>query len=158
MVKSKHHLLNPNPTNPCFTPNQTEMEKLEAWIRHFVLSFSNSKLRSVLSAARFLRRPSGAWEVNRFKIVSGLAIVITCDTWVDYRQLVVKNKQLSYRIRTLDPEVDLLMLLSPDETIIEVTLIATLERFTIERLLNTMPGDQTKVRTYTHPHRLAADK
>ncbi|MCG6135701.1 MAG: hypothetical protein MET45_13725 [Nostoc sp. LLA-1] len=72
--------------------------------------------------------------------------------------MVTKNKQLAYRIRKLDPEVDLLMLLSPDETIVEVTVIATLERFTIERFLNAMSTNQSQIRTYTHPHRFESGK
>jgi hypothetical protein len=129
MAETKSCLLDPNTS---LTPAQIEMEKLEAWIKYFVLSFSPSKLRSVLKAARFLRRPSEAWQVNPFKVVSGLAVVITCDSWKDYNLLGLKSKQLAYRIRKLDPEVELLMLLSPDQTIMSVTVIATLERLAIK--------------------------
>ncbi|WP_341531615.1 hypothetical protein WKK05_36695 (plasmid) [Nostoc sp. UHCC 0302] len=125
--EKRPRLLAPNLANPSLTA-QTEMEKLEAWIRNFVKSFELGKLRSILSDARFLRRPAGVWQESPFKVISGLAIVITCDGWKDYKQLVAKNKQLAYRIRKLDPEIDLLMLLSPDQTIVEVTVIATLEK------------------------------
>ncbi|MBD2472010.1 hypothetical protein [Nostoc sp. FACHB-145] len=158
MVKVKRRLSEPNPIDPNLTSAQIEMEKLEAWIRNFVFSFELSKLRSILANAKFLHKPIGAWQVNPLKVLSGLAVFITCDSWKDYRQLVAKNKQLAYRIRKLDPEVDLLMLLSPDETIVEVTVIATFERFTLDRLIKAIFGEQPQVRVYTHPHRLAADQ
>ncbi|MBD2451245.1 hypothetical protein H6G76_29765 [Nostoc sp. FACHB-152] len=131
MVKVKRRLSEPNPIDPNLTSAQTEMEKLEAWIRNFVLSFSLGKLRTVLSGAKFLRQPGGALQLNPFKVVSGLAIIITCDTWKDYKLLVAKNRQLAYKIRKLDPEVDLLMLLSPDFSIMEVTVIKTMEELVI---------------------------
>jgi hypothetical protein len=55
-------LLEPSSTNPSLTA-QTEMEKLEAWIRNFVKSFELGKLRSILSDASFLRRPAGIWRL-----------------------------------------------------------------------------------------------
>lgn len=131
MVKAKRRLSDPTPIDPNFTSAQAEMEKLEAWIRNFVLSFSLGRLRNVLSAAKFLRRPGGALQFNPFKVVSGLAVVITCDSWKDYKLLVAKNRQLAYKIRKLDPEVDLLMLLSPDFSIMEVTVIKTMEELVI---------------------------
>ncbi|QFS51093.1 hypothetical protein [Nostoc sphaeroides] len=136
MVKAKRRrLLEPNSTKDILRP-QTEMEKLSLWIRNFVFSFESGKLRSVLETARFLRRKSGAWQVNPFKLISGLAIVITCDSWKDYKLIVTKNKQLAYRIRKLDPEVDLLMLLSPDQTIVEITIVTTLEKVVIKDFLH----------------------
>ncbi|MCC5666885.1 hypothetical protein LC653_24070 [Nostoc sp. CHAB 5784] len=142
MVKAKRHrLLEPNSSNSSLRP-QTEMEKLSYWIRNFVFSFESGKLRSVLEAARFLRRNSGAWQVNPFKIISGLAVVINCDSWKDYKLLATKNKQLAYRIRKLDPEVDLLMLLSPDETIVSVTVIATLSKVVIKDFLRHSPRNK----------------
>lgn len=130
MKPVKHsHLLNPNTTNSGVTSAQTEMDLLEAWMRNFVCSFSQGKLQNLLSKAKFLRRHGGAWKVDPFQMVSGLAILITCDSWQDYRQLVAKHKQLAYRIRKLDSEVDLLMLISPDLTIAEITIIATVEKF-----------------------------
>jgi hypothetical protein len=137
----RHRLLEPNSNNSSLRP-QTEMEKLSAWIRNFVFSFESGKLRSVLETARFLRRPAGAWQVNPFKVISGLAVVITSDSWKDYKLLVTKTKQLAYRIRKLDPEVDLLMLLSPDETIVEITIVTTLERVVIKDFLRPSPRNK----------------
>ncbi|MBW4565938.1 MAG: hypothetical protein KME32_33630 [Mojavia pulchra JT2-VF2] len=132
MAETKSCLLD---ANPSLTPAQIEMEKLEAWIKYFVFSWSPGKLRSVLEAARFLRRDAGAWQVNPFKVISGKAVVITCDSWKDCKLLVAKTKQLAYKIRKLDPEVDLLMLLSPDQTIVEITIVKTLERLAIKNLI-----------------------
>ncbi|WGV29093.1 hypothetical protein [Halotia branconii] len=103
----------------------------KTWITKFVYSFKEGNFRRILETARFLRRLGGVWQANSLRVISGLAVVITCDTWKDYKQLVTKTKQLSYRIRKLDPQVDLLLLLSPDETITEVTVLATLESFAI---------------------------
>ncbi|MBD2452267.1 hypothetical protein H6G76_35240 [Nostoc sp. FACHB-152] len=139
---AKRCLSHPNPTDPNLTSAQTEIKKFEAWIKNFVLSFSQGKLQSVLSAAKFFRRPGGAWQVNPFKVVSGLTIIITCNSWKDYKQLVAKNKQLAYRIRKLDPEVDLLMLLSPDFSIVEVTVIATMEKLVILDFLDSCSGNK----------------
>ncbi|MBD2492307.1 hypothetical protein [Aulosira sp. FACHB-615] len=127
-VKSPY-LLNPKTTNSDVTSAQAEMENLEAWIRNFVYSFSQGRLQNLLSKAKFLRRHDEAWRFNPFQVVSGLAILITCDSWQDYRQLVAKHKQLAYRIRKLDPQIDLLMLISPDLTIAEITILATVEKF-----------------------------
>ncbi|MBW4565322.1 MAG: hypothetical protein KME32_30395 [Mojavia pulchra JT2-VF2] len=132
MAETKSCLLD---ANPSLTPAQIEMEKLEAWIKYFVFSWSPGKLRSVLEAARFLRRDAGAWQVNPFKVISGKAVVITCDSWKDYKLLVAKTKQLAYKIRKLDPEVDLLILLSPDQTIVEITIVKTLETLAIKNLI-----------------------
>ncbi|BAY41967.1 hypothetical protein NIES2111_63630 (plasmid) [Nostoc sp. NIES-2111] len=130
MREIKHsHLLNPYTTHSSLISAQTEMEKLEVWIRTFVLSFSQGKLQNLLSNAKFLRRHGTAGKFDPFEIVSGLAIMITCDSWQDFRQLVAKHKQLAYRIRKLDPEVKMLMLISPDLTIAEITIIATVEKF-----------------------------
>ncbi|MBD2505173.1 hypothetical protein [Anabaena azotica] len=129
MKQVKHpHLLNPNTTNSV-TSAQAEMEKLEVWIRNFVYSFSQGKLQNLLSNAKFLRRHGMAGKFEPFEIISGLAIMITCDSWQEYKQLVAKHKQLAYRIRKLDPEVKMLMLISPDLTIAEITIIATVEKF-----------------------------
>lgn len=142
MVKAKRRrLLEPNSSNSSLRP-QTEMEKLSLWIRNFVFSFESGKLRSVLEAARFLRRKSGAWQVNPCHIISGIAVVINCDSWKDYKLLATKNKQLAYRIRKLDPEVDLLMLLSPDQTIVEITIVTTLERVVIKDFLRALPRNK----------------
>jgi hypothetical protein len=117
------------PSASCLLPSAF---LVEAWITKFVYSFRAGSFRSILETARFLRRTSGVWQANSLKVVSGLAVVITCDTWSDYKQLVAKTKQLSYRIRKLDPEVDLLLLLSPDEVVMAVTMLATLESFAIK--------------------------
>lgn len=74
------HLLNTNNSNFNLTSAQAEIEKLEAWIRNFVCSFSQGKLQNLLSKAKFLRRHDEAWKFQPFQVVSGLAILITCDS------------------------------------------------------------------------------
>jgi hypothetical protein len=50
---------------------------------------------------------------------------------------IAKNlAELAYRIRELDPEVDLLILLSRDQTIVEITIVTTLEKVVIKDFLH----------------------
>lgn len=107
----QNFLLNAKSTSHC----QTNKEKLLAWIEKFVCWFAPGKFRDILETSDFLRQPIGVWQDQSMRVFSGLAVVITCESWSNYRQLVAKTKQLTYRVKKLDPEVELLMLLSPDQ-------------------------------------------
>jgi hypothetical protein len=114
MIKPILHLLNQGRWQPA----PPELQNIELILvgSQLINSFTG-KFRSVLVGSIFkIQRFNNAELIGATgkKIaINGKCFVLTHDRWIDYRQLLTKQKQLTYRLRKLHPHFDYLWLQDP---------------------------------------------
>jgi len=96
---------------------------LHEWIAKFVYSFQSSRLRDTLENSYFLRENGELHTTSGVR--SGLAVIIRPRTLSEFKFLLSKSKQIRYRLLKRDPEVQFLLLTTPNLKHIAVTDVLT---------------------------------
>lgn len=102
---------------------------LEDWIKNFIFTFKDSRLKTVLETCNYLR--SSTTLGNDERKISGLTVAIRPLSWDDFKFLVSKEKQLKYRIKKVDPEAEIFVVASPDMSVLAATILSTGEKIAI---------------------------
>ncbi|RCJ40941.1 hypothetical protein A6770_36845 [Nostoc minutum NIES-26] len=110
-------------------------DALEKWKRIFISSFVETRFQNVLKKATLLQRTSWFWHRECSTDLCDRAIAIIAATSNDYRQLLIKQNQLATAVIELDPEAELLLLISPLQDFVFGTVLSTGESFCTHILL-----------------------
>lgn len=124
--------------SPREIPSQKQTNQpLEDWIKKFISTFKESRLKTVLETCNYLR--SSTTLGNDERKISGLTVAIRPLSWDDFKFLASKEKQLKYRIKKADPEAEIFVITAPDMSILAATILTTGEKIAIRTTGRTTP-------------------
>ncbi|MBD2616554.1 hypothetical protein H6G94_35965 [Nostoc punctiforme FACHB-252] len=98
--------------NECLTQITPTCPKLWEWLSHKI------------ETARIEKQPVGVWLEN-LRVMTGEAIVITSECWSDYGLLVGAKQQLLSLVQELEPNLGLVIIMSPDFLLAGVVVVQT---------------------------------
>ncbi|MDP8963230.1 MAG: hypothetical protein M3O33_04430 [Cyanobacteriota bacterium] len=99
--------------NPEAIDREVEKE-LQLWINSFISSFRpENRLKAILERSFFMRTPALFSAPKGERSIAGLTVKIRADNEKDFRFLVSRRKQLSYRLQKIDPAAKFLSLYEP---------------------------------------------
>jgi hypothetical protein len=101
-------------------------DALEKWI---ISSFKETRFKNVLQRARVLPQTSWFWHHLNHTQLSGAAIAILASNTNDYKQILIKQNQLAHAVQELNPQAELLLLISSDQNFVFGTVLSTFESF-----------------------------
>ncbi|NDJ25935.1 hypothetical protein GS682_30995 [Nostoc sp. B(2019)] len=107
-------------------------DALNNWI---ISSFKETRFKNVLQRARVLPQTSWFWHhLNHTHLSEAAIAIIACNT-NDYKQILIKQNQLAQAVQELNPQAELLLLISSDQNFVFGTVLETLESFSTHILL-----------------------
>ncbi|RCJ40104.1 hypothetical protein A6770_38210 [Nostoc minutum NIES-26] len=109
-----------------FSPN---CSKSQVWKEILINSFVETRFQNVLKRATLLQQTSWFWHRECSTKLCDRALAIIACSINDYRQLLIKQNQLANTVIELDPEAELLLLISPLQDFVFGTVLSTLESF-----------------------------
>jgi len=107
----------------------------QVWKEILTSSFVETRFQNVLKRATLLQRTSWFWHRECSTELCDRAVAIIAATSNDYRQLLIKQNQLANAVIELDPEAELLLLISPLQDFVFGTVLSTGESFCTHILL-----------------------
>lgn len=125
-------------TAQSFSPNCSTSG---VWKGILISSFVETRFQNVLRRATLLQRTSWFWHRECSIDLCDRAIAIIACSSNDYRQLLIKQNQLANAVIELDPEAELLLLISPIQDYVFATVLETGEIFSTHILFRQQSGD-----------------
>ncbi|MBD2683060.1 MULTISPECIES: hypothetical protein [Nostoc] len=98
--------------NECLTQIAPARTKLWQW------------LSDKIETARIEKQPVGVWLEN-LRVMTGEALVITSEYWSDYGLLVGAKEQLLSLVQELEPNLGLVIIMSPDFLLTGIVIVET---------------------------------
>lgn len=98
--------------NECITQITPTCPKLWEWL------FNN------IETARIEKHSVGVWLEN-LRVMTGKAIVITSECWSDYGLLLGAKQQLLSLVQELEPNLGLVIIMSPDFLLTGIVIVET---------------------------------
>ncbi|WP_341531448.1 hypothetical protein WKK05_37710 (plasmid) [Nostoc sp. UHCC 0302] len=137
----------------CVPSQQPNFDVQQKWI---ISSFAETRFQNVLKRARILPKTSWFWHHKNKTQLCEKALAIISVTANDYIQALTKRYQLTNALIELDPQAELLLLISPELDFVFGTVLETGEMFSThilfrekgaERQLSNFSGVSTKLVT-----------
>ncbi|NDJ26096.1 hypothetical protein GS682_31885 [Nostoc sp. B(2019)] len=117
-------------------------DALDKWI---LSSFRETRFQNVLKRARVLPQTSWFWHHLNHTQLSEMAIAIIACSTNDYKQILIKQNQLAQTVQELDPQAELLLLISSDQNFVFGTVLETGEVFSTHILLREQKQSSRRV-------------
>ncbi|WZF22038.1 hypothetical protein WKK05_40470 (plasmid) [Nostoc sp. UHCC 0302] len=114
---------------PSQQPSFDEQQKYSSYFRE-------THFQNVLTRAALLERTNWFWHRGNSIHISNRAVAIISATSNDYKQILIKQNQLVNTVFELDPQAELLLLISPELDFVFGTVLETGEMFSTHILIN----------------------
>ncbi|WP_341531747.1 hypothetical protein WKK05_39230 (plasmid) [Nostoc sp. UHCC 0302] len=107
---------------PSQQPNFDGQQKYSSYFRE-------TRFQNVLTRAALLERTNWFWHRGNSTQISDHAVAIIACSSNDFKQILIKQNQLANTVFELDPQAELLLLVSPELDFVFGTVLETGEMF-----------------------------
>jgi hypothetical protein len=101
----------------------------EQWKEILISSFVETRFKNVLTRATVLQRVDWFWHQPNSMQLCEEAVAVVANNTNDYRQILIKQNHLASTLPDLDPDAEVLLLVSSEQDFVFGTSLLTGEMF-----------------------------